>query len=62
MDVDRLRELAGEPERTSMSRTQQFPSLTSQLLAQKQEIGALRRGLLDAIAEIERLQEDRNQG
>lgn len=58
MDLDRLRDLAREPERTAMSRSQQFPSMTSQMLVQKQEIDALRRGILEAIAEIERLQED----
>jgi hypothetical protein len=55
MDLERLRELAREAERTAMSRSQQYPSMTSQLLFQRQEIDALRRGLLDAIAEIERL-------
>jgi hypothetical protein len=54
-DIKRLRELAGEPERTAMSRSQQYPSMSAQLLAQKSEIDALRRGLLDAVAEIERL-------
>jgi chaperonin cofactor prefoldin len=58
MDLDRLRDLAREPERTAMSRSQQFPSMTSQVLLQKQEIDALRRGILEAIVEIERLQED----
>ena len=55
MDLDRLRDLAREPERTAMSRSQQFPSMTSQMLVQKQEIDALRRGLRDAIQEIERM-------
>ena len=58
MDLDRLRDLAREPERIAMSRSQQFPSMTSQVLLQKQEIDALRRGILEAIVEIERLQED----
>lgn len=57
MDLDRLRDLAREPERTAMSRSQQFPSMTSQMLVQKQEIDALRRGLHDAIQEIETLRE-----
>ncbi len=56
VDLDRLRELAREPERKAMSRSQQFPSMTSEVLRQKQEISALRRGLNEAIAEIERLQ------
>lgn len=55
MDIDRLRELAREPERTAMPRTTQFPSMTSQMLVQKQEVDALRRGLREAIAEIEDL-------
>lgn len=38
-----------------MSRAQQFPSMTSQLLVQKQEVAALRRGLREAIEEIENL-------
>ena len=54
MDLDRLRELAREPERTAMQRTGQMPTMTSEVLRQKQEITALRRGLLDAIAEIEK--------
>jgi hypothetical protein len=53
VDLDRLRELAREPERTPMLRTGQFPTMTAEVLRQKQEISALRRGLLDAIAEIE---------
>lgn len=55
MDLDRLRELAKEPERAAMGRGEQFPSMTSEVLRQKQEIAALRRGLNEAIAEIERL-------
>lgn len=57
IDLDRLRELAREPERMAMQRTGQMPTMTSEVLRQKQEIGALRRGLLDAISEIERFQE-----
>lgn len=53
IDLDRLRELAKEPEREAMPRTSQFPSMTDQLLRQKAEIDALRRSLGDAIAEIE---------
>jgi hypothetical protein len=53
MDLDRLRELAREPERTAMPRTGQMPTMTSEVLRQKQEISALRRGLNEAIAEIE---------
>jgi hypothetical protein len=56
MDLDRLRELAREPERTAMQRTGQMPTMTSEVLRQKQEISALRRGLNEAIAEIEALQ------
>jgi hypothetical protein len=55
LDLDRLRELAREPERTAMQRTGQFPTMTSEVLRQKQEISALRRGLRDAIMEIESL-------
>jgi hypothetical protein len=55
MDLDRLRKLTQEPVRTPMSRTQQFPTMSAQLLVQKQEIAALRLGLLEAVTEIERL-------
>lgn len=57
IDLQRLRELAAEPQREAMPRTQQFPSMTAELLRQKSEIDALRRGLRDAIAEIELNQE-----
>ena len=56
MDLDRLRKLTLEAERTAMPRTQGLPSLTDKVAAQRAEIDALRRGLWDAIAEIERLQ------
>ena len=56
MDLNRLRELAQEPPREAMSRSHQFPSVTDKVLAQRAEIDALRRGLNDAIAEIERLE------
>lgn len=52
VDLDRLRELAKEPERTAMRRhagESPFPSMTDELLRQKQEIAALRRGLNEAI-------------
>ena len=55
MDLDRLRKLTQETVRTPMSRAQQYPTMTSQLLLQKQEIAALRRGLAEAIAEIEHM-------
>ena len=55
MDLDRLRKLTQETVRTPMKRTQQNPTMTSQLLIQKQEIAALRLGLLEAVTEIERL-------
>jgi hypothetical protein len=55
MDLDRLRKLTQETVRTPMKRTQQYPTMTSQLLIQKQEIAALRLGLLEAVTEIERL-------
>jgi len=57
MDLDRLRKLTQETVRTPMSRAQQYPTMTSQLLLQKQEIAALRRGLAEAIAEIEHMAE-----
>lgn len=41
-----------------MSRTGQMPTMTSEVLRQKQEISALRRGLLDAISEIEKLRDE----
>lgn len=53
LDLDRLRELVDEPPRDAMPRTTQFPSMTEQLLRQKAEIDALRRGLREAIAELE---------
>ena len=53
MDLNRLRELAQEPPREAMSRSHQFPSMTDKVLAQRAEIDALRRGLSDAITEIE---------
>ena len=56
MDLDQLRELAREPERTAMSRTSPFPSMTDQVFRLKQENSALRRGLNEAIQEIEILQ------
>jgi len=55
IDLDRLRGLARDPERTVMPRTNQFPSMASQMELQRQEIAALRRGLLDAIMEIDSL-------
>jgi hypothetical protein len=55
MDLDRLRLLAQDPSREAMKRTQGLPSLTDKVVAQRAEIDALRRGLNDAIAEIERL-------
>lgn len=55
VDLTRLRLLAQEPSREAMSRRQQFPSLTDAVYELKQEIDALRRGLNEAIAEIERL-------
>lgn len=58
MDLDRLRDLAAEPDRQPMGRSHQFPSMTDQLLAQRQEIDALRRGLREAIAEIESLYDE----
>jgi len=57
MDLDRLRKLTQETIRTPMSRAQQYPTMTSQLLLQKQEIAALRRGLAEAIIEIENLRD-----
>ena len=55
VDLNRLRLLAQEPPREAMKRTQGLPSLTDKVVAQRAEIDALRRGLNDAIAEIERL-------
>ena len=55
MDLARLRLLAQEPSREAMKRTQGLPSLTDKVVAQRAEIDALRRGLNEAIAEIERL-------
>lgn len=55
LDLDRLYDLVREPVREAMPRTQQFPSMSAQLLAQKAEIDALRRGLSDALAEVESL-------
>jgi hypothetical protein len=55
MDLDRLGELVRERERTAMPRSNQFPSMTEKVLAQRQEIDALRRALSEAIIEIEQL-------
>jgi hypothetical protein len=55
VDLARLRLLAQEPPRTAMTRKQQFPSLTDAVYELKQENTALRRGLNEAIAEIERM-------
>lgn len=54
MDLDRLRALAREPERTAMPKGP-LPSMTDQVFTLKQEIAALRRGLNEAIAEIDRM-------
>ena len=56
IDLDRMRLLAQEPPRSAMKRTRGLPSLTDKMLGQRAEIDALRRGLYDAIAEIERLE------
>jgi hypothetical protein len=56
MDLDRLRDLAREPERTAMPKGP-LPSMTDQVFALKQENAALRRGLNEAIEEIETLWE-----
>lgn len=53
IDLDRLRELAAEPKRTAMPRREMQPSLTAEVLRQKQEITALRRGLAEAITGVE---------
>jgi hypothetical protein len=53
IDLDRLRYLAKEPEREPMPRTPQFPSMAGEVQRQRGEIDALRRGLQEAIAEIE---------
>lgn len=57
MDLDRLREFAREPERTAMAKGA-LPSMTDQVFALKQEVAALRRGLNEAIAEIEQLYDE----
>lgn len=54
VDLSRLRMLLEDTE-VSVTRTQGLPSLTDKVFAQRQEIEALRRGLSEAIAEIERL-------
>ena len=53
IDLDRLRLLAQEPERAAMPRSEQYPSMTAQLQRQHGEINALRRGLREAVEEIE---------
>ena len=58
VDLNRLRQLAQEPPRGTMSRKHQFPSLTDAVYELKQENTALRRGLNEAIAEIESFQEE----
>lgn len=54
-DLTHLRKLAEDPIREAMPRSRQFPSLSEELVSQKQELNALRRGLREAIAEIERM-------
>jgi hypothetical protein len=55
MDLARLRLLAQEPPREAMTRKHGPPSMTDAVYELKQENTALRRGLNEAIAEIEEL-------
>ncbi len=58
VDLARLRLLAQEPTREAMTRRHGPPSLTDAVFELKQENAALRRGLNEAIAEIERLHDE----
>lgn len=58
VDLTRLRELAQEPPREAMSRRHGPPSMTDAVYELKQENAALRRGLNEAIAEIESLYDE----
>lgn len=53
--LDRLREMAKEPERQAMSRGVQFPSLAQQHLSDEQEIMRLRLALSEALSIIDDL-------
>lgn len=51
--VRRLRALTVEPERTPMSRSQQWPTMASKHIANEREIVALRAGLSEALAMLD---------
>jgi hypothetical protein len=53
--LDRLREMAKEPERQAMSRGVQYPSLAQQHLVDEQEIMRLRVALGEAVTIIDSL-------
>lgn len=55
-DLDRLKALAKPPERVSMTREHQFPSMAAKHIADEQEMVVLRNGLTEATVEIERLE------
>ena len=54
-DLDRLRAMTVAPERTAMSRAQQFPSMAAQHIADEQEVVRLRAALAEGVGEIDRL-------
>lgn len=55
--VKRLRALTVEPERTPMSRSQQWPTMAAKHIANEQEIVVLREGLREALAMLDALRE-----
>ena len=54
-NLDRLRELAKEPERKPMSRGVQYPSLAQQHMADELELQRLRSALGEALAMVDRV-------
>jgi uncharacterized protein YcbX len=52
-DLDRLRVMTLTPERTAMSRAQQFPSMAAQHIANEQEIVRLRSALNEAVVALD---------
>lgn len=59
--LDRLRRLCDEPERTAMSRSSQFPTVASSVIPLHQEINAVRAGLREALGLIEAFLAEKNQ-
>ena len=58
--LDRLRRLCDEPERTAMRRSNQFPTVASGVIPMKQEIASLRAGLREALGLVEAFLAEKN--